>query len=399
MMSEMKIFQKYIMLIWSCYPTLIIIERYVPILGTLISGTFLLAVIGVIFFYGKKRVFIKYGILLYCYYFSKQFYVSSELHREIFIGLITTVAVFDLCRIKVFYEEILLEFREKSTLIEGQLWITLGINIIMIFIPFGYSNVYSDVWSLNAFQGIYVDPHQLAYKITAMIIILLPLILIYNKIRYVILLIGFLGLMVLSGARVPTAFGLIIILYAIKIMDIHFVSKRQIAFGYKEKVSIICMALLMCVAVFFTASHTSFVEKMQVTIKQNDFDSGRAGLVKIDKEYFDTAPRDKQLFGSGTEKTYELHREKAYANIWSHNDFMQLLVGNGLITCIIYSLSMFQMILLVMKKKKIIYILTALGIIFLAWMNGLLIYSRFVYVLPVFVAVQNAWETIRGENR
>lgn len=393
-MKETTIFEKYIIMIWIWYPILIMAERYISFIGTALTGTVLLAMLGIIVLKGKKRKLIKYLFLFYCYDYGKQFYIGSEVHRSIFIGLLVTVVVFDLCTIEDIKDSIFVCIDKNRNLLEGNLWINLIINSLMIFVPYGYSSVYSDIWSLNAFQGIYVDPHQLAYKTAALMILLLPLILMYHQPRYCLLLIGFTGIMVLSGARVPTAFGIVILCYGIKVMNIHFVNRKNISFRIGEKVIIIMMIWGVCMGSFFLLSNTSFVEKMRVTLSENDFDSGRAGLVQIDKEYFDSAPKDKQLLGSGTEKTYELHREKAYAYIWSHNDFMQLLVGNGLITCIIYAWSMLEAIFIIVRKK-ILDILMGIGIFFLAWMNGLLIYPRLVCVLPVLIAVQNVWESMR----
>lgn len=390
-----KLVEKCLLGIFTFFPILIIIERYIPFLSTLLTGLVVIFSLFIILSKRNKIFIIKYILVFFCYWYNLRYVTDVQLHRSYLIFLIYTMLIFDLCRNKDYIDNVIKGFYGKCELIEAQLWICMIINIITVFISYGYSNDYSQVWSLNAYKGIYTDPHQLGYRLCAMIILLNILILIKNCPRYVFLLVGFEILILLSGARVPTVMALILGLLSIRLMDIKFINRNKIMLSYNNKVGIVAICICVFVGMVGAFSQTSFVKKMQVTFEAQDFDSGRSDLKDIDLEYFKVAEKDKQLFGSGTEKTYKLHKEKAYAEIWSHNDFLQILVGMGLISLIIYAISIVRVCLIFFVKKKIIYYLTGLSILFLAWANGLFIHPRFVCMIPLLIAIINTFEEMK----
>ncbi|WP_455542989.1 hypothetical protein [Intestinibacter sp.] len=390
--------EKCYILMLAFFPILIIAERYIPLLGSALTGGVMVAAIVILLIRNKNKTFlIKYAIVGFAYYMSLKYVTDLDLHNSYLTFLIFTMLVYDLCRCKPFVDMLFENFYGMTELIEAQLWICLLINLAMVFVSYGYSTSYTQIWSLNAYQGIYVDPHQLGYRLSAMIVILNALILIKNRPRYIILLVAFEGLVLLSGARVPAVMAMALGLLAIKFMNIKFVSNTTINFRIKEKIIIALISIIFVCSGIFVLSQSSFVKKIQVTLGDEMFDSGRSDLKDADLEYFSIAPRDKQLFGSGTEKTYQIHKEKVYAEIWSHNDFLQILVGMGAITVALYTLGIFKAAITLIKRFNWIYLLNAFGIVFLAWGNGLFIHPRFVCVIPLLIATIDAFEK-RGKQ-
>lgn len=390
-----KLFEKCLISIFTFFPILIILERYIPFLSTILTGLVLISSLFIMLSKQNKIFIIKYTLVLFCYWYNLRYVTDVDLHRSYLIFLIYTMLIFDLCKNKDYIKNVFKAFYGKCELIEAQLWICMIINVITVFISYGYSDSYSQVWSLNAYKGIYVDPHQLGYRLCAMIILLNILILIKNRPRYIFLLVGFEILILLSGARVPTVMALILGLLSIKFMDIKIINKNKIILRYSHKIGIVAICICILIGIIGVLSQTSFIKKMQVTLAAQDFDSGRSDLKEIDLAYFKSADKDKQLFGSGTEKTYKLHKEKAYAEIWSHNDFLQILVGMGIVSLIIYAVSIISICIIFFFKKNIIYYLVGLSILFLAWSNGLFIHPRFVCMIPLLMATINTFEEVK----
>lgn len=391
-----KIAEKCLIIIFTFFPMFIILERYVPYLSTLLTG--LVTVSGVIITMtsSKRTSLLKYIVIVLCYGYSLRYVTDVELHRSNLILLISAMVVYDLCKNKQYIYSLTSNFYEKCGLIELQLWICLAINTLLIFIPYGYSDSFSQLWSLKAYQGVYVDPHQLGYRLCAMIVLLNVIILLKNKSRYVFLLIGFEFLILISGARVPAVMAVALGLLAIRLMDIRYVNRSSSVFTRVQKLAIVIISVGAVIAVLVAVSQTSFVKKMQVTLDAKDFDSGRSSLIDIDMEYYKQADLDMQLFGSGTEKTYKLHKEKVYADIWSHNDFIQTLVGLGLITLIIYTISIMKVLFVFLKTRNWIYWFVGVCIVvLLAWGNGLYIHPRFVCMIPLIIATIKAFEDMK----
>lgn len=390
-----KLVERCLIIIFTFFPTLIILERYVPYLSTLLTGLVVVCGLTIIIASSKKFALIKYVVIFLCYNYSLKYVTDIGLHKSNLILFVFTMIVYDLCRNRQYISTLISNLYDKCELIEIQLWICLIINILFIFIPYGYSNSYSQMWSLNAYQGIYIDPHQLGYRLCAMIVLLNIIILLKNKSRYVFLLIGFEALILISGARVPMVMAFALGLLSIKLMDIKIVNRSSVTFSRMQKIIILVISVSMFAGALIAVSQTSFVKKMQVTLEAKSFDSGRSNLIDIDIEYYKNTNLDMQLFGSGTEKTYKLHKEKAYAEIWSHNDFLQILVGSGLITLVIYTISIIKVLFVFLKKNHWIYWIIGLSMVFLAWGNGLYIHPRFVCVIPLIIATIDDFEKMK----
>lgn len=373
------------------YPILIIIDRFFTKFGALMIYIELFLTVGILVLKNKKSV-IKYFFIVIIFLFSFFFTTNFKLHLEYIRNLMISLAIFDICLDRDILKVIKKEMIKNKRILFWGILLNFFINIVLFFSSKGYSSMYGDAWGTRAFNGIYVDPHQLAYRTIAILILTLFYIRITSKKIEKNMLIGLSTIgclfILMSGARVPLILAAIIELYILKSLNIKFTNTNL---NNKEKIFLMTILLLICIVVIILLSETAFWKKTINSLNNLSFDNGRGALQKIDIEYFKSLNIINKLFGIGNEKSYELHMRKFAAYIWSHNDFTQILNGNGIIILIIYIYSLFNLRKIEMENK----FLFMLSIFFVAWKNGLYVHTSVVFS---FIALAISFLESKSEN-
>lgn len=278
------------------------------------------------------------------------------------------------------YKKALNYIQKYKDIIVAELIIVLVSNLVFMFSAAGYSSKYGESWSFSAFEGIYADPHQCAYHICALLILLLWIANFEFKTYYYFVLLGYEYCVLITGARAPTIIALIIGL--VFVVD-HFVKPASWIDFAQVALRYIVLGIAAAIALYYIMTKTNFGLKMLSGIGSSNFDNGRSLLRERDIALFTGSDLLHKLFGHGTDAVIKYHGSFSYSSeIWSHNDFMQILCGMGLIMLVIYCLYWGKR-LYASFSESILSILTVVIFIIVAFINGLYIHTRLTFVMPL----------------
>lgn len=372
-------------------PLIFSVGRFIPLVETAV--TFLSIVVLILEQALKRKHFLKYVVIVCLFGASSFMYPQLNSHDAHIKCLIIMFLSMDAVEAEL-YEQFRKIIKQYSLFISAQLMAILFANIVFLFINSGYSEKYGDLWGVHAYRGIFADPHQCAYHLCALLVVLLIVSQYsYQKYHYFILA-GFECCTIITGARVPTILALFIGL-------IYFADHMPSFLQAKEMKGVILRGavILMGAAVvsFFLMRYTTFGIKMLESIAVGNIDSGRATLRSRDLALFSNADWLHKLFGHGTDGVINYHGSFAYATyIWSHNDFMQMLCGMGVVMFSIYCWGWIKLFWEALHVSKAC-ILAVMTLIFTAFFNGLYIHSRFVFVMPLLLYYMKERSTEEAE--
>ena len=376
------------------YPILISIGRFIPFIETILTLT-MLVVLGLTCII-RRKLYFKYIVVFILFIISYQMDYNTANHMSHILVLLIFFMAID-CYKNGLYEKIYEYIKKNDKFLLLQIFLIVILNFIFMFTSLGYSNNYSSDWGFNAFQGLYTDPHQAAYHLCALLVIILLVSKNNKKTRLIqyILVFGIEYCILETGARVPTVLGLAIGLIFLIYNRIKIVGYTDIANKFLSYLPLIIFGIF---ALYFCIYHTSFGAKILNASESVSFDNGRSNLRNMDINYFESSDTFHKLFGHGTDNTIKSHATKYSEPIWSHNDVFQILCGMGLIMAIIYCMQWIKLIIDMLKRKKIFGIFIVLVCFAVAFYNGLYIHSRFVFVMPLlFLYFSNKEENLQDE--
>jgi hypothetical protein len=140
-------------------------------------------------------------------------------------------------------------------------------------------------------------------------------------------------------------------------------------------------------ATFVILSKSSIIAKFNFTSTANEYvevdalaqqTSGRSAFWVIDINGFLDGSLFAKILGHGHGYTYYLNKKFYHLDIWAHNDFIQLLVGGGLLTLAVYIIALRKTVKSILKKHKVLdRIVFVTYILFPATFNGFYNYSHY----------------------
>lgn len=361
------------------FPLWISIGRFIPIVETLVTLAFIFLLLSEQLL--KKKTIIKYLLISVLFVISGMMDSDISIHVDHIKPMIIIFLVID-ARDSELYTRAYKHVEQYSKSLSIQLLIILIVNFVFIFLNIGYSEEYSGLWAFKAFRGIYSDPHQCAYHICALLIIFMIVAKKNNKIFNYILLLGYLYCTCITGARIPTV--LVVFIGGVFCMNyvINPFRKQKIE---SKMLKIVILGMIAIFAGFLIMKYTSFGIKSSVSATSGSFDSGRSILRERDIALFKKENWTNKLFGYGTANVLEYHGSFKYSSkIWSHNDFMQILCGMGLLMLLCYIHSWIKL-LKSARKESFISAMFVIILILVAFYNGLYIHTRLVFVIPLLL--------------
>ena len=372
----------------ALYPILMVLERFIPGIGGLSTLFTIIFLIFMLMKKGKNKV-IKYIIIFAVLVVGTIKSQNLQIHFEHLAYLCLFLFILDFSTDRTLIglvNKYISEDKYKKILYYLILFIFI-FNILCIFTQFGYSKTYSEAWGIKAYRGIFADPHQAAYRMSGILLICLFFTKFeeYKK-KTLIISLGYLALVLMTGARVPTLLSIVIEFLIIRKQKIKFIVNKL---SSGEKIASIIMLVAIISIIFIgiigILKTSNFGQKIILSIESGGFDNGRENLEKVDVEYFKSFNIKDKLFGIGNEKTNELHIKIFNNNIWTHNDYTQILIGEGCIILIIYLFNVIKLRKIECNTlfQKYLFIFTLL---FVAWKNGLYIHPRFT-IAVIFYAL------------
>lgn len=360
-----------------CLPLLFSVGRFVPYVETI--ATLLSLVVLVLNQINKRRHFILRIVIVVLFVLSGMMGSEYSIHIDHIKPMIIIFLALDAVGSDL-YEYIVEIITKNEKFIMQQIVCILFANIIFIFLDAGYSTAYQDSWSFSAYQGIFSDPHQCAYHICALLILVLFIAKIHYKSYYFWVLMGFEYCVLLTGARAPTVLALILAL--VFVVD-NLVKQRYSLDARKKALRYFVLFICIIGALYLLMKYTNFGLKMVNSMLGENLDNGRGTLRDRDWTLFVNSDLIHKLFGHGSDAVIDYHASFKYsAAIWSHNDFFQILVGMGLIMFCIYTYYWLVQLKCAVQTS-ILYVVLVACLIFVAFYNGLYIHTRFTFLMPV----------------
>lgn len=366
-------------------PIFITADKYLKWVGTILTGVpFILGIICVLLYQKKKRIkYIIVGILLAINAFIIKDYKEQFEYIKSFIIMLTC---FDLVHDSDFLKVL------KNYLERYYKFITISIAVILVLngcVLFSgqVESRYADMWNIEAFEGLYYDPNQAAYRLCALIVYILFFIKAKknNVIINIIMLLVTEFYILQTGARTPTGLGI-----ALGMIAIYFLKDEIEKILNKNKIVSIILAIIVGIALGAFLPQTSFVQKNLVS-SEGTFDNGRTILRDAGWKYFVNSNIQNKLFGNDIRTIYKINTEVMHAPIWSHNDIIQILLQFGMLMLIVYIATIVEAMIYHLKGEKkfdkFVIALLYFVFLFVAFYNGLFYHPRFVVSIPIlFVA-------------
>lgn len=282
---------------------------------------------------------------------------------------ITIIMIMNLCTEDKFLT-LFKEFtKNKVNLIKNQIIIIYGILFIQTLDTSKYKFMYDE----KMFTGNLSHSHTLAYLVLLILIIISSIKEIQKqyKFTYYIVIIESLYLLLLSSARLALICGIFIILFFNKDLILALIG-TLIGFVYVNMKGI---------------ESITFFSKFVKSKEQGSISSGRNILWNIDIEYFKNSRFINKVIGNGIDFPYQLHLKEYGDAIWSHNDFFNILIVNGIIGLMMYIYTLVNYIRTITKNRSLIdKVILCTLLILIAFGNGLYSYTDFIIAL-VFIAL------------
>lgn len=350
-------------------PLFSVLDAYVNFIGPITMA--ITSLIIIIFFYEYRISFYKWilitifvGCLVISLINSENYSISIVDSAKALITILMLIFATEKSIVKSFLKFLL----DQKKIIQIQIILIQFLLLISYYNPNSYTQLYNEKF----FVGPFDQPHTLAYVLVS--IILISIILSKVTLNNFYLLYAFIPIIFifLTGARTPL---IVVILFSIIFI--------------KVKLKYIWPVLL--IFTFFIKDiliENPIIKKFEATTNSNELLSGRTEFWKIDVNYFLNSDIFHMLFGNGIDFPYRLHLREYGMLIWSHNDFLHLLLSIGIIGAISYLLIMLSFFFEIFNKRKLFSgVILFLSVISLAFFNGLFIYSDFVMCFLVISAL------------
>lgn len=270
------------------------------------------------------------------------------------------------------------------------------IELLMIITHKGYE--YNWNWGGTFFYGTNSMPHTLAYLMVITIVMVIIIIIIKRNVIYAGLAVIPTFCTFISGVRMALLpAGLLVII----LIDVVCSSKSKSTIIKLIKAIIILSILFV---LFYDQILSSNMMAKILKRQASSLSAGRTDIWLYLFSFFSRQP-DKWFFGIGDQTIYYLNSiNPVYHNeIWAHSDFIQILIGKGII-CFgfyIYAMMLFLKSLKEYRKNYYPNIIIVL-IVSLAALNGFYNYRETMLGIPLFSVcvylLNNEWFGYENKN-
>ena len=166
----------------------------------------------------------------------------------------------------------------------------------------------------------------------------------------------------------------------------------------KISVKLFIVPIFIVVAIYFILN-SGFLEKMTTSATNQysslnpvePFTNGRTAFWAIDLQAYLQGNLFYKIFGHGFDYIYYINQTRYGLRIWAHNDFINVLLCNGILGIITYFYSYICIFREAWKNlKKLDAILLSLFLVIIALINGLFVYQHYLYsFIIIYVLATN----------
>ena len=388
--NKMQLINKILSIFFLLVPLLITLDSHIKIVGTILTSVPLIFGMMSIFLYQKEKI-PKYIAIFILLLINITLVTNYSEHFELLKPFLIFIVMLDIFQNRELLKNIKNTFEDNKKFLNITIWAIAIINLIMYITNTGSSALYSKSWNLKAFQGLFYDPNQAAYRICTLIIYILLLVKTKTNNKYlnIVLIAIYEFLLLMTGGRVPTGLGLAIGMIVLWHIKDEFLEEFKV-----HKKVFIGLGIVFIILLVIMLPKTAFVEKIINEAKTGTrFDNGRGVMRDAGMEYFNSKGLLNKLFGNDIMEIKNVNKKALAATIplWCHNDMLQILLQFGLIMFGIYSYTFLKAMILHMSGEnrinKLIIALLYLVLIFVAFFNGLYYHPRFVISIPILFMI------------
>lgn len=272
------------------------------------------------------------------------------------------------------------EFRSLllKSLLESKDFIkfVLILNNIVVLLSFTQTSSYSSSWGGRYFKGFAFSEHSLACAACITLVLTLLIIKDYkNTLIKMIWMIPCSFAILETGARS----------YIISLVVIWFFLYR---FCIDKITTKALLVPVIIIAAVYMIQNSGFMEKMNYTATNSyvsdnvleSFSNGRSAFWLIDLQaYFESSFINK-IIGNGFDYVYFINKTRYGIGVWAHNDFINVLLCNGLLGFSVYCMPYLRLFLTSYRSMRFIdFIFVNVFILSIAFINGLFVYQHYLY--------------------
>lgn len=272
--------------------------------------------------------------------------------------------------------EIIYGFKDIININKDKIYKGIILVECLLFISLFLPNSFVESWGREKyFVSSFQSSHNLSYFLLGMLGVVLCLKI--NNVKKIsnIHIFYFIGFIMLTGARTALVIAVIISCINLK-WDLK----------YNVKWLLLTTLCFIFLSLFFIKSgaldEIPFFKKIEHSIKNKSFSSGRDEIVESSIKGYENLNIMEKIIGKGMYYPFHNNQVNLGSSIWSHNDFMQLLLANGLIGLAIYIYILYRCIIM-SKCNKVLIISTTV----LVLLNGLFSYINFIFIFPYFLVI------------
>lgn len=320
---------------------------------------------------------------------------NTYIHIFITILIILTQIIFDskyldipnlfsfITALIIFYTVYLIGVEEILDIVNSNLKkinimvITLAIiNSIYFIIPLGWNLL----WGENQFVSVYKFPHDSCYMFIGLQAYSVMLYFLnenkYMKSLFKLSVILFSLFSFFTNARTPFILSAFICMYFL-----YKTSKSKLAYIYISINFIIIVLILNYYYGFIDLSKIPIINKFIRGIEIGNVSSSRDVIWENILDYYkDILPINLKIIGGGFGLSRHINQLKMGESLWSHNDFLEVLLGGGIIFTLYYIINLIRVTY--MARSKIFTIIC----IIVAFYNGLYVYQNLIFCLPILIS-------------
>lgn len=260
-------------------------------------------------------------------------------------------------------------FRRKSRLIR----ITILFDEVIVIAGFFVDSCYVTKWGGVYYRGFAISSHTLCCGCClGMCLSLLLMGRIQNCFIRIALFVPFTIAILQSGART----------YFIPILCLYYVAYKLFFQKTTDKIALIPIWIIAGIGIF----SSKLIEKIlhpnisPILTGIGKFTNGRTVFWLLDLKKFGESSFLNILLGNGFGFSFRVNTSKHWIGIWSHNDFLEVLISAGILGLLLYVYVIIRFLL--MLKKKIegkVWLSIILYFLFVAVINGVFTYPHYLF--------------------
>lgn len=266
-------------------------------------------------------------------------------------------------------------FFDRRKTIKMMINFLIILNIIYFISPYGWDFI----WDGMQFKSIYKFPHDACYMFITLQVYCILLYNINKKTYYIFGVMIFCIFALFTNSRTPFFMSAFISFY--------FLYKKS-----TNKVELIYI-FIFCIILFLSFNYYfNFIDINNIPIINKFIRGKEIGNITSSRNiiwdnvfgyYKEDTTIVSKLFGSGFGSSRVINEYYMHESLWSHNDFLEILVSGGIVQLLYYIIN-FNKVLF--KSNSLLFMII---VYLIAFYNGFYVYHQIIFTIPLLILAIN----------